>query len=241
MLCILSIIVACTRQASLDKAANYTENPESTSDMQAVALADQVMQANGGIKNWQNLTYVKWNFFGSRRHIWNKKTDDYVIHGIKDDFVIKGNLHGPASYLALQGVQVSHADSLSKYSKKAISMWNNDAYWLFMPFKLLDQGVHLKSMGEGSDLANNSADKIEMTFTAVGDTPDNKYIIYIDKETKRVSQWDFYVNRGDEEARFQIPWTGYQNYDGVMLASDRGDQYKLTEIATGDSLAYYFN
>lgn len=234
---VFMIFSSCTRSISSTGAQNLAS---SDSDPKAISIANQVMEANGGQEAWQNLTYVKWNFFGSRLHIWNKKTDDYVIKGLKEDYLIKGNLHESATYLALGGQQITHPDSLSKYGNKAKSMWNNDAYWLFMPYKLKDQGVTLKYISQEKDMLGNDADKLAMTYTAVGDTPDNKYIIYVDQTTKLITQWDFYPLASDEEPRFQIPWTEYLEYDGVMLASSRGDKYQITEIETGPSLARYF-
>lgn len=231
------ILSGCTRK--IDMGAGQILG-EVGADSKAISIANQVMEGNGGLEAWQNLTYVKWNFFGSRLHIWNKKTDDYVIKGIKDDFLIKGNLHESATSLVLQGQQISHPDSLTKYGDKAISMWNNDAYWLFMPFKLRDSGVTLQCLSPDKDLLGNETDKLALTFTNVGDTPDNKYIVYIDQSTNRISQWDYYPMASDAAPRFQIPWTDYKEYDGVMLASGRGDKYEITEIATGDSLAHYF-
>ena len=36
------------------------------SDEKAIALADEVMEAMGGRKNWDATRYIRWNFFGRR-------------------------------------------------------------------------------------------------------------------------------------------------------------------------------
>lgn len=238
MILVLFIFGGCSQRLGTATLDNLNTNP---SDPRAQRIADDVMIANGGQEAWDDLTYVKWNFFGSRLHVWNKKTNDYYIKGLKDDFLIRGNLKTGTTSLIQNDKQVTNQDSLTKYGEKAVKMWNNDAYWLLMPFKLKDPGTTLKYLNTSTDLAGNDAYRLELTFTDVGDTPDNKYIIYVDTKTNLVTQWDFYVDRDDEKPRFQIPWTAYEKYDGVYLASDRGDKYKLEQIATGDTLAHYFN
>ncbi|MEJ2086172.1 MAG: hypothetical protein P8Y44_10915, partial [Acidobacteriota bacterium] len=39
------------------------------SDDEAIVIADQVMEALGGRKAWDDTRYLTWNFFGRRRHV----------------------------------------------------------------------------------------------------------------------------------------------------------------------------
>jgi hypothetical protein len=73
-----------------------------------------------------------------------------------------------------------------------------------------------------------------LTFTDVGDTPDNKYDVYVDRETGLVTQWSFYRTAADPEPRFTLPWNGWANYDGIMLATGRG-KTELTGIRVSTS------
>ena len=90
--------------------------------------------------------------------------------------------------------------------KDGESAWINDAYWVFMPYKLKDTGVTLKYLGKGTTQAGASADVLELTFENVGRTPENKYHVYVDDESRLVTQWDYYPQASDAEPRFQLPW-----------------------------------
>ena len=46
----------------------------------------------------------------------------------------------------------------------------------------------------------------ELRFTDVGVTPNNKYRVWIDRESRLVSQWAFYADAEDAEPRFIGPW-----------------------------------
>ncbi len=210
------------------------------SDSLAIELASKVLLAIGGRTAWEETEYIRWNFFGSRRHIWNKKTNDVVIEGLRDSFIIKMNLDRMEGSVILNGKELSKTDSLDKYLTKGKEMWINDSYWLFMPFKLKDPGVSLHYLGSDTTKNGNLAEKIELTFEQVGVTPDNKYHIYIDPIKNLVLQWDFFPNSRDTIPRFSTPWEQYRIYGDLLLSESRGSNRKFTEISVSDSLATYF-
>ena len=226
------ILIGCnTSKQSLIK-----DNPPATgfdltnSDAKAIAIADEVMAAQGGRQNWENTRYLKWNFFGSRNHIWDKWTGDIRIEFLKENLKILMNIH------SMEGKAMSNDTLITKghdryrpLMQKGKSTWINDAYWLVMPFKLKDSGVTLKYMGEGNTQEGAKADILTLTFKNVGDTPNNKYLVYIDKTNRLVAQWDFYTNATDPEPRFQTPWADYKNYGNIKLSGNRG-KYALTNI-----------
>lgn len=226
LFCLAGFISACTQQLLNPPATGFNA---SDSDPKAIAIADEVMEAMGGRKAWDATRYLTWNFFGSRIHHWDKATGDVRIESAKDNYTLLMNIHTMKGKLKKDGEMVSHPDSLSKYMEKGKSAWINDAYWLVMPFKLKDSGVTLKYKGEGKTEAGSDSDILELTFKGVGDTPDNKYDVYVDKETRLVNQWAFYPKYDDPEPRFLTPWAAYKKHGGIMLSSDRG-KYQLTDI-----------
>ena len=211
------------------------------SDPKAIAIADEVMDAMGGRQAWDETRYLMWNFFGSRRHIWNKSTGDLIIQGIQDTFDIQMNINTNTGTVNYKGVKLTDQDSLQKYLDKGKSMWINDAYWLFMPHKLKDSGVTLNYVAKDTTKDGTSADVLSLTFDQVGDTPDNMYYIYVDDSTRLVSQWDFYNTSKDTMARFTTPWNDYTHFDRLILSSRRGGDYTITEISASDTLNKYFN
>ena len=125
--------------------------------------------------------------------------------------------------------ELTQPDSVAKYLQQGKEAWINDSYWLVMPFKLKDSGVTLKYLGEAPTQAGQPADVLQLTFEGVGVTPQNKYKVWVDKETKLVSQWAHFRNASDPEPAFVMPWQDYQTYGGIKLSGDRG-QSKLTDI-----------
>ncbi len=238
----LVVLFACAQENSQSGKVNPAAPGfnELNSDQRAIELADLVMLANGGRKAWDQTKFLKWNFFGSRRHVWNKETGDVVINGIRDTFLITLNINDMSGSVNYKGEEITQPDSLTKYLQMGKEMWINDSYWVFLPYKLKDSGVtlkHLESLPGNDSLA--ARELVELKFDSVGVTPQNKYVLTIDMDSQRISQWDFYPQSTDSIPRFSTPWTNYQEYGDIMLSSGRG-KYEISEIAVGDSLAIYF-
>lgn len=213
---------------------------EKKSDPKAISIADEVMTAMGGREAWDETRYLRWNFFGSRLHTWDKQTGDLIIKGLRDTFDIRMNIHNNTGSVNYKGVNLTAQDSLQKYLDKGKSMWINDAYWLFMPHKLKDSGVTLKYITKDTTSSGRSADVLSLTFDQVGDTPDNMYYVYVDDSSRLVTQWDFYTDVQDSIARFTTPWNEYEQYDRLLLSSSRGENYDINDISASDTLSRYF-
>lgn len=239
IVCLPFVIFSCQNEsATTTNNADYG-NPAADgfnaaqSDEKAVALADEVMEAMGGRKNWDDTPYLTWNFFGSRKHYWNKKTGDIRIESIKDSTTYLMNIHSMEGKVQVKGTELTEPDTLKKFLTTGKSMWINDAYWLVMPFKLKDSGVTLKYIGQ--DTSQTNAEVLELTFKNVGDTPDNKYLVSVDKSSKLVNQWAFYGNYDDPQPRFTMPWLDYEQKGKILLSGNRG-RMKLTEVDAPETL-----
>lgn len=204
----------------------------------AQKIAAEVMRAEGGQKNWDATRCIEWNFFKVRRLVWDKWTGDVRIDFLKRDLKIILNLNSGAGRVWLNGSETTEPDSLKKYLDRGKKVWINDSYWLFMPFKLRDAGVNLRFWGRKKTLDGRPADQLELTFNAVGVTPENKYHVWVDGQTRLVSQWAFFKTASDEKAEFVNPWEDYRTYGNVKLSGSRGgegDGGKLTPIHVFDA------
>ncbi|MEM8527432.1 MAG: hypothetical protein AAGG68_22515 [Bacteroidota bacterium] len=238
-LLLLLSIFACQNEVEI---INEDPNPPAegfnleASDEEAIALADQVMEAMGGRKSWDETRYLTWNFFGSRKLFWDKQTGDVQIEMFRDSLQIYLNYKDDSKGVVYKnGTAFSEQDSIQKYVERGKSIWINDSYWLVMPFKLKDSGVTLKYKGQDTLSTGRAAEKLQMTFEEVGDTPQNKYMVYITKQDSLVKQWDFYGEANDTTMRFSTPWENYQPYGKILLSDNRG-RGKLTDIAVYDEL-----
>ena len=216
-----------------------TDNPPAPgfnlagSDAKAIAIADEVMEKLGGRENWDKTRYLTWRFFGRRMHVWDKWTGDIRVE--REDEIILMNLHTKQGRAWKAGQEITHPDSLVKPLQAGYEAWINDSYWVFMPYKLKDSGVTLKYVGEGRMADSSAADILQLTFENVGVTPQNKYLVYVDKSTRLVGQWDFYPNASDSLPRFSNPWKNWQKFGNILLSDDRG-RGKHSDLAVFDEL-----
>lgn len=200
------------------------------SDVEAIAIADDVMEAMGGYKNWKETRYISWNFFGRRSLLWDKWTGDVRIEIPDSKEIILVNVNDSTGKAMVDGKEIAKTDSLQeKYLNKAVTIWINDSYWLVMPFKLKDSGVTLKYKGTAQTLDSTTAKMLQLTFENVGLSPEHKYNVYVDTTTNLVCQWDYFDNNEKDTANFSTPWKDYAEYGKIKLSGNRG-RGQLTDI-----------
>ncbi|MDX1502182.1 MAG: hypothetical protein R3325_07450 [Thermoanaerobaculia bacterium] len=197
------------------------------SDPKAIEIADAVMEKMGGREAWDATRFLTWKFFDRRLHVWDKWTGDLRVEGTDresgQEYTILMNLHTGEGRAFRDGAEVTDPEELEKMLDSGEAAWINDGYWMFMPYKLKDSGVTLGYLGEGAMADGRAADVLELTFEGVGRTPQNKYHVYVARDSGLVEQWDFYSDAGDAEPRFQIPWRGWTRHGGILLSADRGE------------------
>lgn len=191
------------------------------SDPKAIEIADKVMEAMGGQAAWDSLRYISWNFFGARDLVWDKHTGRVRIDFPRDSSIYLVNVETMEGKIIKNGEVVT--DSLQKYIEAAKSIWINDSYWLVMPFKLKDPGVTLTYSREYTISSGDEFDVLELNFDEVGDTPNNKYEVFVDRSDNLIKQWSYYKNAEQDSSSATWPWNNYQEYQGVLLSADRSD------------------
>lgn len=235
------LMAACSTPAP--KEESKPENPaapgfSAASDAKAIAIADEVMKAMGGRKNWDDTRYLFWNFFGGRTLLWDKYTGDVRIEVPSRDYKIIINEKSMEGKLWMSGEEVTQPDSLTKYLERGKRIWINDSYWLVMPFKLKDSGVTLSYVGKDTTQTGEQSDVVRLTFESVGVTPQNAYNVWVSETDNLVKQWAYYANATDSAARFTLPWDNYQQMGKILLSDERGSRdlsevQVLTEVPDG--------
>jgi len=221
---------------------NKTENPSqpefdaTNSDQKAIEIADKVMKAMGGQKNWDETRFIVWDFFGARKLYWDKLTGNVRVVSLKDNFIVLVNIHDMTGRVGKNGKEITDPETLKKYLAIGKSMWINDSYWLVMPFKWKDPGVNLNYLRQDTTSEGKAAEVIQLTFDSVGETPQNKYEIYVDQETNLVADWAYFKNANDEKPEFKNAWKHYKQYGNILLSFDRGKGRFLTDIEVLDEL-----
>lgn len=199
------------------------------SDPKAIKIADEVMKAIGGKKNWDDTHFIAWNFFGNRQLIWDKYTGNVRIENVKNDTKILVNINNSKGKVYKNGAELTQPDSLAKYLEEGRKIWINDSYWLLMPFKMRDPGVTLTYVGEDTTLKGAKADVIRLTYKNVGVTPENAFNVWVNKQTSLIDQWSFYKEANQPKPNFVLPWEDYQTYGKIKLSSSRGER-KISDV-----------
>ncbi len=200
------------------------------SDPEAIRVADDLITACGGMNNWDSINVIKYNFFGRRWHLWDKKNQMVRIENTGNDTKLILNIKTRNAKVFKDGKEWTDADTLKKYSEAAYKQWINDSYWLMMPFKVKDGGVRLKYIKEDTTQTGIMADVIELQFDSVGVTPQNKYHLWVGKNSNLIAQWAYFPKVTDTVASIINPWDNYLKYGGVFLSSDRGTNRQFTGI-----------
>lgn len=209
---------------------------QANSDPAAVELADSIMVAMGGWKNWQDTRYISWNFFGFRDLVWDKHRQLARIESSRDSITYVVDLKNVSGKVWVKGQLITEPDSLNKMLQKAKSIWINDSYWLVMPFKLKDTGVTLKYLGEDTLMNGDRCNLLQLTFEDVGDTPQNKYLVYVDLRDNLVKQWAYFSTSTQDSANFVRPWDNYKKYGKIWLSADRSDSSGPRNVSVAQTL-----
>ncbi|NJM24539.1 MAG: hypothetical protein HC859_02420 [Bacteroidia bacterium] len=239
--CLLAIATACnTKNENL--ASSVIGNPaeegfdEANSDPAAIELADSIMAAMGGRENWNNTRFISWEFFGRRKLVWDKWEGRVRIESPADSTIYLVNVNTGEGKVQVKGHELTEADSLGKMLERAKSIWINDSYWLVMPFKLKDTGVTLKYMGEDTISTGMMCNVLQLTFDDVGDTPQNKYMVYVDVKDNLVKQWSYFREAAQDSSNFTRPWDNYKKYGSILLSADRSDKGGPGNVAVANEM-----
>jgi len=216
---VLACMPACARAADPVAAG---------SDPSALALADSVMQGLGGKAAWDKAKYIAFDFVVSRHDTtlnrrslrWDRATDRMRIEG-KDGkgrtYVILTDMAHKSGVTKLDGAPADSATHAALL-ERAYQIWVNDTYWMLMPYKLRDPGVHLADAGVD---ATGRLRVLALSFDKVGLTPGDRYWVYIDPKTHLVSRWEMLLQSNKDGVKTVVGWTDWHEYDGIQLAGRR--------------------
>lgn len=213
------LLSATLLAAALPAGAAATFDP-SQSDARAVQIADHVMEALGGQAAWDATHYISFDFLGRRKHVWDKQTGRHRVEGTTKEgkrYVVIENINTHEGEAWLDGQKVS-GEELQKMLKQAYATWVNDTYWLLMPYKMKDPGVHLHYDGEET-IDGTTYDKVLLSFDHVGLTPGDRYWVYVNRDTGLVDRWAFILESMDPKGPASAwEWKDWKTYGSIKLS-----------------------
>jgi hypothetical protein len=86
-----------------------------------------------------------------------------------------------------------------------------------MPLKLLDPGVKFSVPVTSRDMPV-SRGRMTMSFDGVGLTPGDLYDLSVDMRQMRIDHWTY---RPNEKTSAGFTWENYQDFNGLLLATER--------------------
>ncbi|ALJ05735.1 hypothetical protein APS56_11635 [Pseudalgibacter alginicilyticus] len=188
----------------------------------AIVIAKKIEIAMGGVENYNNTHFIKWDF-GKRTLYWDKWTGNVRVENPEKKLVVIVNINTLIGKVFENDVLITDKAKIKNVLTQAKNWWINDSYWLVMPWKLQDPGTKL-SFVKTDYLPNGKlTDVLELTFNSVGVTPENKYLLYVDKEDFLIKQWAFFKNYNDTEPLFIRPWDNYQKAGTILLSFNRSE------------------
>src|SRR6187549_2394115 len=220
-----SLVFSCGKTRT--ESSTPYENPSAEgfdlthSDPAAVELADSVMSAMGGRKNWDQTRFLSWNSSGLRSIIWDRQLDRVRIESIADSTIYLFNTKTLEGRIRVKGQELTETDSAQKRLEQVKSIFINDAYWLVMPFKLKDSGVTLKYLGEDTLKTGGRCNVLELTFARMEKVPSHKYHVFIDIKDNLVKEWAYYSDANKDEANWIRSWDNYKPYGKILLSAER--------------------
>lgn len=233
---VASICASC--QQSSNNADKTTQDVVTlgTADKKSASLVSQSVDAMGGQAAYDAIDIISWTFFGARHLVWDKSQNLVRIDSPRDSSIYLLDMNTMEGVYAKDGVVEKDAAILKQKMEKAKSIWINDSYWLVMPWKLRDPGVSLNYLRQDTLKNKIVADVLELTFDGVGETPNNKYEVFVDQSDHMIKQWSFFKEAKQAEPSRVWPWDNYKSIDGIQISFDRSDKSGPSNVRTYDSV-----
>ncbi|MFQ5679218.1 MAG: hypothetical protein ACE5HP_07135 [Gemmatimonadota bacterium] len=211
--------------------------PEAPADS-AQLLADRVMEALGGEEAWESVRFLTFRWVVARgertvgrTHAWDRRTGRYRVEydgreahhtaifnvrEVRRDSLL-GKIPAGRAWRDAQEVTGAAADSALA---RAYSIFINDSYWLLMPFKWRDPGVHLAY--EGRQLLSDRQEYaiVHLTFEPDLGVTEDEYWAYVDPVTGIMTAWRYHL-QNQEEPGPVILWRDWRRVGPIRLAADR--------------------
>ncbi|MDA8019152.1 MAG: hypothetical protein MPN21_17065 [Thermoanaerobaculia bacterium] len=241
-----SLLIILTLLLSLS-IPGWASQSQGTADSEAAGIAARSVEAMGGQAAWDAVRYLRFDFFGFRTHHWDRHAGHHRLEGKTrdgDSYVILLDLHSPADARQgdawLNGEKLSGDDEAQRLDY-AWSAWINDVYWLLMPLKLRDPGVHLTSEGT-EEIDGTNYQKVKLTFDGVGLTPGDTYWAWFEPKTGLMRRWAYHLENWEADREPTAwDWLDWQTYGDVKMSGVRrnvgdGSERPLADIAIFDEL-----
>lgn len=166
---------------------------------------------------------------------WDRFTGQYRVSG-KDqqgnDFDVILNTNTKQGKAWKNGIEVTESSIFELGYRRFI----NDTYWLLMPLKSMDPGVHREYVGERTDSCGHTWDVVKLSFDqGIGLTPGDNYWMWVNRDTGIVDEWDMHLqNMKPDELPLTVYFHDFKRIGGLLLSQRREIRGKTSNIELAD-------
>jgi hypothetical protein len=177
----------------------------------------QTLACQYGIQSFDSISSISYTFnvkrgalAVSREWIWKPKSNEVTFKGI----VTAPN----ESTVTYNRSMVSKDSAL----KKIDAWFINDQYWLLFPLHLKWDGsiVLTENKNIAMPISSKPATQLIVQFPpAIGYTPEDKFILYID-QTDTIREWSYFHEGKGEKPTLSAQWLDYKSFGPLLLSLD---------------------
>lgn len=216
-----------------------SQEPAGT-DPKAIEVADRLLRTLGGKDGWDKARYFRFDFVVENngkvvadfKHLWDRYTGKYRVEGLTDEgkkyVVLYQNINAKNGDAFVNAKPVE-GEEKQKFLDMGYGRFINDSYWLLMPYKWKDPGVHLKYEGTSEGDQGQVWDKVLLTFENVGLTPRDRYWGFVNQKTGLMDKWE-YILQGGKGPATVADWLDWRQFGGIMLSTEKKIKGKPTRI-----------
>ncbi len=166
---------------------------------------------------------------------WDRVTGQYRVSGRDpqgNDFVVIMNVNTKQGRAWKNGIEINESGIFDLGFRHFI----NDTYWLLMPLKSMDAGVHREYVGERDDSCGHSWDVVKLTFDAnYGLTPNDVYWMWINRDSGIVDEWDMRLQTMKaDDVPMSVYFHDYRRVGGLLISTKREIRGKASSIHLDD-------
>jgi hypothetical protein len=179
---------------------------------------------------WEKARYLAFTFNVEREgkiaasyaQRYDRYTGQYRVSGRNakgEDFVVIMNVNDRSGRAWVNGAPVTEAAELLTTGYRRFI---NDTYWLLMPLKAMDPGVH-RELAETKTECGWVYDTVKLSFdSGVGLTPGDQYWMWVNRDTGLVDQWHMKLqNMKAEEEPSVVLFRDYRRFGGLLISTKR--------------------
>ena len=229
----LALLVGCgdaPPPEPVDEAPSLEERAQQFDDSDVARIWTRMMETISPDDGWERARYLEFHWAVTRdddeplvrEHRWDRWEGRARMEAPTDDgrMVALFDTDDPeAGRVWMDGEELEGEEARERLAS-AHRGHINDSYWLVMPFKWDDPGVHLRYGGHMTDDDGMEWEVVDLTFEdQAGYTPQNMYRAFINPESGRMERWHFFSN--PDATPSPADWTEWQRVGPIELAENR--------------------